>query len=131
VELLGKEWQSYANLQAFDTEKVTLVEGLIWAVIAAAVLKRFLAHAAQVIAGVIISTRKVAMCVTYVLGDIVQALKTAQGADLDDSLEDAITYLTFHAQRAHPQRDRQTGCFQLGLEPLLGSNGTAEVREAT
>ena len=130
VELLFKEWKSYANLHAFDTEKVAIVEGLIWAAIAAAALKRFLAHATQLIAGVIISTRKAAMCVTYVVGDIVQVLKTAQGTALDDALEDAITYLACHAQRAHPQRDRQTGRLQLGLEPLFGSNDTAEIREA-
>jgi hypothetical protein len=130
VELLFKEWKSYANLHAFDTAKVAIVEGLIWAAIAAAALKRFLAHATQWIAGVIISTRKAAMCVTYVLGDIVQALTTAQGAALHQALENAITYLACHAQRAHPQRDRQTGRFQLGLEPLLGSNDTAEIREA-
>jgi hypothetical protein len=48
-------------------------------------LKRFLAHATQWIAGVILSTRKAAMCVTYVVGDIVPALKTAKGAALDDA----------------------------------------------
>src|SRR5437870_9341827 len=30
VELLFKEWKSYANLHAFDTAKVAIVEGLIW-----------------------------------------------------------------------------------------------------
>ena len=130
MELLFKEWKSYANLHAFDTEKVAIVEGLIWAAIAAAALKRFLAHATQLIAGVAMSTRKAAMCVTYVLSDIVQALKTAQGASLDDALRSAVTYLACHAQRAHPQRDRQTGRFQLGLEPLFGSNDDAEIREA-
>src|SRR2546429_2480616 len=130
VELLFKEWKSYANLHAFDTEKVAIVEGLIWAAIAAAALKRFLAHATQLIAGVAMSTRKAAMCVTYVLSDIVQALKTAHGASLDDALRSAVTYLACHAQRAHPQRDRQTGRFQLGLEPLFGSNDDAEIREA-
>ena len=130
VELLFKEWKSYANLHAFDTEKVPMVEGLIWAAIAAAALKRFLAHATQLIAQVIMSTRKAAMCVTYVLGDIVEALKTAAGAALDDALEGAITYLARHAQRAHPQRDRQTGRLQLGLEPLCGSYDAAEIKEA-
>src|SRR5437773_6597188 len=130
VELLFKEWKSYANLHAFDTEKVAIVEGLIWAAIAAAALKRFLAHATQLIAGVAMSTRKAAMCVTYVLGAIVQGWKTAQGTALDDALADAITALACHAQRAHPQRDRQTGRLQLGLEPLFGSNDTAEIREA-
>src|SRR5207247_9696949 len=111
VELLFKEWKSYANLHAFDTEKAAIVEGLIWVAIAAAALKRFLAHATQLIAGVAMSTRKAAMCVMYVLSDIVQALKTAHGASLDDALRSAVTYLACHAQRAHPQRDRQPGRF--------------------
>ena len=66
----------------------------------------------------------------YVVGDIVQALQTVQGAALNDALENAIMYLACHAQRAHPQRDRQTGRLQLGLAPLLGSNDMAEIREA-
>ncbi len=47
VELLFKEWKSYANLHAFDTKNAAIAEGLIWASICAALLKRFLAHAAQ------------------------------------------------------------------------------------
>src|SRR6058998_1936202 len=47
VELLCKEWKSYANLHAFDTANPAIVEGLIWAAIAAAVLTRFLASMTQ------------------------------------------------------------------------------------
>jgi len=67
VELLFKEWKSYANLHAFDTENPAIVEGLIWTAIAAAALKRFLAHMTQLIVQVPMSTRKVAMCATHVL----------------------------------------------------------------
>src|SRR5207249_3108670 len=42
----------------------------------------------------------------------------------------AITYLAGHAQRAHPQRDRQKGRLQLGLEPLLESNDLIEFSDA-
>jgi len=68
-----KEWKSYANLHAFDTTKVAIVEGLIWTAIAAAALKRFLAHMTQLLLEVPMSTRKVAMCAVHVLGDIVRA----------------------------------------------------------
>src|SRR2546425_4537123 len=61
VELLFKEWKSYANLHAFDTDNPAIVEGLIWAAIAAAALKRFLAHITQLLVEVPMSTRKVAM----------------------------------------------------------------------
>ncbi|MGH8608974.1 MAG: transposase, partial [Gammaproteobacteria bacterium] len=74
VELLFKEWKSYANLHAFDTHNPAIVEGLIWAAIGAAALKRFLAHSAQVVAGVETSTRKAAMCAVHILHDIMRAL---------------------------------------------------------
>jgi Transposase DDE domain len=130
VELLFKEWKSYANLHAFDTANPTLVEGLIWAAIAAAALKRFLAHMTQLLVKVPMSTRKVAMCAVHVLGGIVQALKTGDVAGLYDALEEAVTYLACHAQRAHPQRDRQTGRAQLGLEPCFEHDDVIEFADA-
>src|SRR5713101_905267 len=130
VELLFKEWKSYANLHAFDTANPAIVEGLIWAAIAAAALKRFLAYMTQLLAEVPMSTRKVAMCAVHVLGGIVQALKTGDVAGLYDAMEAAITYLACHAQRAHPKRDRQTGRSQLGLEPYFDNDGMIEFAEA-
>lgn len=130
VELLFKEWKSYANLHAFDTENPAIVEGLIWTAIAAAALKRFLAHMTQLLTAVPMSTRKVAMCAVHVLGGIVQALKTGDVARLYDALKVAIMYLACHAQRAHPKRDRHTGRSQLGLEPLFGSDDVVEFAEA-
>jgi hypothetical protein len=118
--LLFKAWKSYANLPAFDTENSAIVEGLIWAAIAAAALKRFLAHMTQLLAKVPMSTRKVAMGAMHVLGDMVQALKTGDVAALWRALEEAIRYLASHAQRAHPHRDRHKGRSQLELEPIFG-----------
>jgi len=130
VELLCKEWKSYAKLHAFDTAKVAIVEGLIWTAIAAAALKRFLAHMTQLLAEVPMSTRKVAMCAVHVVGDIMRALQSGDVAGLSAALEAAVTYLACHAQRAHPERDRQTGRSQLGLEPLFGSDEVIEFAEA-
>jgi len=130
VELLFKEWKSYANLHAFDTENPAIVEGLIWTAIAAAALKRFLAHMSQLLAEVPMSTRKVAMCAMHVLGDLIEALKRGDVAGLYAALEAAITYLAFHAQRAHPKRDRQTGRAQLGLEPCFEHDDVIEFAEA-
>ena len=130
VELLFKEWKSYANLHAFDTTKVAIVEGLIWTAIAAAALKRFLAHMTQLLMEVPMSTRKVAMCAVHVLGDIVRALQHGDGAGLSAALEQAVTYLASHAQRAHPKRDRQTGRSQLGLEPCFEKDDAIEFVEA-
>jgi hypothetical protein len=130
VELLFKEWKSYANLHAFDTENPAIVEGLIWTAIAAAALKRFLAHMTQLLTEVPMSTRKVAMCAMHVLGALVDALKCGDGARLYAALEAAITYLACHARRAHPARDRQTGRSQLGLEPFCAYDDMIEFVEA-
>lgn len=130
VELLFKEWKSYANLHAFDTENPAIVEGLIWTAIAAAALQRFLAHMTQLLVEVPMSTRKLAMCARHVLGDIVRALQHGDVAGLYAALEAAITYLSCHAQRAHPKRDRQTGRAQLGLEPCFENEDVIEFAEA-
>jgi hypothetical protein len=130
VELLFKEWKSYANLHAFDTENTAIVEGLIWTAIAAAALKRFLAHMTQLLVEVPMSTRKVTMCALHILGDIVRALTRGDIAGLYAALEAAITYLACHAQRAHPKRDRQTGRAQLGLEPCFENDDVIEFAEA-
>ena len=120
IELLFKEWKSYANLHAFDTRNSTLAEGLIWSAIAAAALKRFLAHVTQVTHGVEVSTRKVAMCAHHVLGDVFRALACGRYRHLECALQTATKYLAMNAARSHPKRDRRTGRLQLGLQPILG-----------
>lgn len=117
VELLFKEWKSYANLHAFDTANPGIAEGMIWAAIAASALKRYIAHMTQQIKAVEISTRKVAMCAHHVLGAIFQRI--AAGRSIMSALADAIDYLATNALRAHPKRDRRSGRLKLGLEPLL------------
>ena len=130
VELLLKEWKSSAHLQAVDTTHPAIVEGLIWIAIAAAALKRFLAHMTQLLTAVPMSTRKVAMCAMHVLGDVVEALKSGDEARLYAALEAAIMYLSCHAQRVHPERDRRTGRSQLGLEPCFENDDVIEFAEA-
>jgi membrane glycosyltransferase len=128
--LLFKEWKSYANLHAFDTTNPAIVEGLIWAAIAAAALKRFLAYMTPILAEVPMATRKVAMGAGHVFGEIVQTVKAGDVGRLYTALETAITYLACHAQRAHPKRDRATGRSQLGLEPLFGNDDAIELAKA-
>jgi hypothetical protein len=115
---------------AFDTANAALVEGLIWIAIAAAALKRFLAHMTQLLAEGPMSTRKVAMCALHVFGDLVEALKRGDVVGLYAALEAAITSLACHAQRAHPKRDRQTGRAQLGLAPCFEHDDVIEFAEA-
>ena len=102
----------------------------MWTAIAAAALKRFLAHMTQLLAEVPMSTRKLAMCALHVLGDIVRALQHGDVTELSAALEAAITSLSCHAQRAHPKRDRQTGRAQLGLEPYFEHDDVIEFAEA-
>ena len=68
VELMFKEWKSYANLHAFDTNNAGIAEGLIWTAIAASILKRYLGQMTQALRGVEISTRKAAMCARHGTG---------------------------------------------------------------
>lgn len=114
VELLFKEWKSYANLHKFNTANEHIAAGLIWASLCAAVFKRFLAHAAQLVGnGVAMSTRRVAMSVRHILDDLVAAL--LDGIGLLEALRRGLTYLLANARRADPNRDRRTGRLRAGL----------------
>jgi hypothetical protein len=113
VELLFKEWKSYANLHKYNTANEHIAAGLIWASLCAAVLKRFLAHAAQLIGGKPISTRRVAMCAGHIIDELVAALLTC--ATIATVFRDGIEFLLANARRANPKRDRKVGRLRSGL----------------
>ena len=119
IELLFKEWKSYANLHAFNTGNPSIAEGLIWAAVGAAAMKRYLAHMTQVLHGVEVSTRKVAMCAHRVLATVIDALIAKSHVELHEALRVAAEYLATNAKRAHPKRERRTGRLQLGIVPVL------------
>lgn len=121
VELLFKEWKSYANLHAFDTSNASIAEGLIWTAIAASILKRYLGQMTQALRAVEISTRKVAMCARHRLVDIFRVLASGTGRGLIRSLRELVDYLAKNATRSHPKRDRRKGRLQFGLEPYFVS----------
>ncbi len=58
----SEEWKSHANLRAFSTAKPAIVEGLTWAAIVVAAVKRYLAHSVQIVAEVATSTLRAARC---------------------------------------------------------------------
>lgn len=116
IELLFKEWKSHANLRAFDTSNPHLAEGLIWASLCAAVLKRYCAHAVEAITGAALSTQRVAKCGHHVLKDILYALRHGLRT-LKTCVKRAIIYLASNAKRAHPDRDRRSGRHKLDLCP--------------
>ena len=115
IELLFKEWKSFASLHRFDTANPHIVEGLIWAALCAATLKRYCAHRTQHLFEVAVSTQRVAKCIHHVLGNILAAL-LYEPDRLPHHVEHALRYLAGNAKRAHPDRDRKTGRLKLGLE---------------
>lgn len=119
IELMFKEWKSFANLKTFVTEKQAIVEGLIWASLCAAVLKRFIAHVAQKATGVAISTHKVAKSACYFMGDIMNSM-IHEPDKIKEALEKAILYLKNNARRDSIKRDKKSGRSKLGLNPLYG-----------
>lgn len=130
IELLFKEWKSYANLKAFCTRKAPIVEGLIWATLCAALLKRFLAHAAQAVSsGVEVSTRIAAMSLGHHLRGLIDAL--LHGRPLLRILRELFAFLTSACRRAHPLRDRERGRLASGLRPafLTASLATRAVKD--
>lgn len=116
IELVFKEWKSYANLHAFTSANAALVEGLIWASLCAAALKRSLAHAAQRShTATPISTRIVAMCGAHILPALLRSALRGFRC-LHVILINIVHYLRDNAARAHPQRDRVLGRMRFGLE---------------
>lgn len=119
VELLFKEWKSHANLHSFDTTKEEITEALIFASLAAAAVKRFLAYAAEHLLHVVISTRKAAMNPPYVLPALFRSLRHGDGPGYRQAFEELMRYLGRNAKRAHPKRDETTGRARLGLKPVF------------
>jgi hypothetical protein len=117
IELLFKEWKSYANLHAFQTANPSIAEGLIWASLAAALLKRFVAHVTElVVRHVDISTRNAAMAFRYKAPDLLRALLNAHR--IEHRFRELVRYVAENAQRAHPHRDRTKGRLATGLRPI-------------
>jgi hypothetical protein len=119
VELLFKEWKSYTNLHKFDTEKETISECLIWSSLAASAIKRFLAHAAEHLLEVVISTRKASMPSAYELPELFRSLREGDSPWYRRCFQSMMTYLGKNAKQAHPERDARTGRARLGLKPLF------------
>lgn len=118
VELLFLEWKSYANLHRFDTGKEAISEGLIWASILAAVIKRFITHAAELSRGIELSTRRASASAQHYLIDIIKAVLSYSVDKIVYALQEAFDFLIVNARRAHPKRDREKGRLKAGLQPI-------------
>jgi hypothetical protein len=83
------------------------------------VLKRFLAHAAQIVGGKPISTRRVAMRAGHIIDELVTAMLAC--ASIAAVFRDGITFLLANARRANPKRDPRrddSGAAWLSSEPV-------------
>ena len=122
VELLFKEWKSHANLHALGTRKEGIVEGFIWIALVAAALKRYLANAAQQLAGVPISTLKAARALTNHVRELIGYL--ADGIVPLAFVDRMLRFLRDNVRRAHPKREAARGRLSTGLlRPVLGMTG--------
>ena len=117
IELLFKEWKSFANLHKYNTQKPGIAEGLIWFSLAAAILKRFIALAAEAVyTGFEVSTLKAARALRNKLQALILAIPTPR--ELPRVIGDVLDYLHHNAGRAHPSRDRLKGRLQIGLRTI-------------
>lgn len=109
-----KAWTSSAQLHQFDPATAHLAEGLLGASLGAAVLTRFLAHAApRVGPGPAISPRRVARCAHPLLDELVTALLS--GVGLLATRRRGLASLLANARRATLDRDSRTGRLRAGL----------------
>ncbi len=121
IELLFKEWKSLTNLHRFDTSMPAIAEGLIWASVLTATLKRIVTHAAEQILGVELSTQRAAAGAKHFLDAILRSILRGSRRVLRRALDDAFAYLHGNGRRAHPDRDRESGRYSSGLCPIVSS----------
>jgi Transposase DDE domain len=112
IELLFKDWKSYANLHALQSEHPDIVEGFIWASLCAAFLKRSVASFSQLVLARPVSTRLVAMGGPQLLPML------ADWAQRDFPLSSLRRILLFVANNARPTHPERRGPRDLlGLRP--------------
>lgn len=112
IELLFKDWKSYASLRLMQSENPAIVEGLIWAALCAAFLKRAMAHWTQLVHRRPISTRTSAQVGVHILSSLAAWTMSNSPAQI---LARLFKYLAENAARAHPARDLRRPQHALGL----------------
>lgn len=119
VELLFKEWKSYANLQKFDTSNQYITEGLIWAALSVAIVKRFMAHLTQAVTKTAISTRIVAMCIGRRISVLAERLIHHDHSSVEKYFKEAISFISGNAMRTNRRREMERGRGKLGFMEFL------------
>ena len=114
IELLFKEWKSFANLHWFATRIPAMAEGLIRLSLTAAAIKRFLVHAAErVHQDNELSTQRAAKALANTREALLVDLPATRA--IMETLRATLEYLNRNARRAHPKRDRRSGRPATGL----------------
>lgn len=116
IELVFKDWKSYANLHALQSEQRHIVEGFIWASLCAAFLKRTLAHWAQLLTKRQISTRLAAMAGAHVVSLLAV---WARSGFRPKQLDALLTFLLGNALPTHPERQARSPATIVGLRPRV------------
>lgn len=119
IELFFKELKSFCGLKTFITRDKNIVQTLVWGSMLAVLLKRSVAFSAGLIAGVCISTQKVARCSLLWMQNLLEALLNP--AVLEDFLSTTVAFLAEHARRANLERDKETSLFSMGLDIYSGA----------
>lgn len=118
IELLFKDWKSDANLHLFQSEQRHIVEGLIWASLCAAFLKRATAFWTQLITKKNVSPRLAAMSGAQLM-PLLASWATSRFSL--SGLAHILDFLTNNALVTHPERIPRTPLSQLGLSPPSGN----------
>ena len=121
IELVFKDWKSYANLHKFDTGNEHIAEGLIWASLCAAIIKRFIAHASQRTLSIPVSTRRTAMLLHHYLSELMNAIAKRDQVSLRRTWNGLLQFIAINGRRSNPRRDKKKGRLSPGLRVLAAA----------
>ena len=82
-------------------------------------MKQFLAHAAQLVGKVAMSTRKTAMMLNQSLSPLLMAVAGRAEEETLERLDRTLQALIRDGKRSNPGRERRTGRQKLGLRPAF------------
>lgn len=122
IELLFKDWKSDANLHRFQSAERHIVEGLIWASLCAAFLKRAVAHWAQLATGKRVSARLAAMSGAQLMPLLARCAASRFSLERFD---DVLAFIVNNALITHPERLPRAPPAQVGLRPAQRQKVTA------
>jgi hypothetical protein len=114
IELAFKDWKSDANLHGFQSENRHIVEGLIWASLCAAFLKRAIAHWVQLATGKRISVRLAAMSGAQLMPLLA---RWAESRFSPERWNDILAFVLNNVLPTHPERVPRSPVTRVGLRP--------------